>query len=116
MTIDRRSIGDVTILAVQGRITVQDGADVLCDTVQVLAGQGRSKLVLDFHNVPYIDSTAIGEIIHAYTTVTRNGGSLKLLHVGGRVHDLLALTKLLSVFEHFDAEADAVASFGIGSV
>jgi anti-sigma B factor antagonist len=71
------------------------------------------KLVINFHGVSYIDSTALGEIIRAYTSVTRKGGTLKLLNVTARVHELLMITRLLSVFDLFDAEAEAVKSFGV---
>jgi anti-sigma B factor antagonist len=70
--------------------------------------------VLNFRDAPYIDSTALGEIVRAYTSATRKGGTLKLLGVTARVHELLMITKLLSVFDLFDAEAEAVKSFGMG--
>ena len=112
MTLHERRIGDVTIIDIDGRITVQDGADIFRDGVRQLVRQGRVKLVLNFHDTSYIDSTALGEIIRAYTSVTRKGGTLKLLNVTARVHELLMITKLLSVFDLFDAEAEAVKSFG----
>jgi len=112
MTLRERWIGDVTIIDVDGRITVQDGADNFRDVVRQLVRQGRVKLVLNFQNASYIDSTALGEIIRAYTSVTRKGGTLKLLNVTGRIHELLMITRLLTVFDLFDAEAEAVKSFG----
>ena len=116
MTLHERWIGDVTILDLDGRITVQDGADIFRDVVRQLVRQDRVKLVLNFHDVSYIDSTALGEIIRAYTSVTRKGGTLKLLNVTQRVHELLVITRLLSVFDLFDAEAEAVKSFGVARV
>ena len=113
MTVHERWIGDVTILDVDGRITVQDGADSFRDVIRQLVRQGRVKLVINFQDVSYIDSTALGEIIRAYTSVTRKGGTLKLLNVTARVHELLMITRLLSVFDLFDAEAEAVKSFGV---
>ena len=113
MTVHERWIGDVTILDIDGRITVQDGADSFRDVIRQLVRQGRVKLVVNFHDVAYIDSTALGEIIRAYTSVTRKGGTLKLLNVTARVHELLMITRLLSVFDLFDAEAEAVKSFGV---
>ena len=113
MTVHERSIGDVTIIDIDGRITVQDGADIFRDGVRQLVRQGRVKLVLNFHDAAYIDSTALGEIVRAYTSVTRKGGTLKLLNVPARVHELLMITKLLSVFDLFDAEVEAVKSFGV---
>jgi anti-sigma B factor antagonist len=111
MTIHERAIGDVTILDIDGRITVQEGTDLFRDAIQRLAGQGRVKLVVNVQSVPYIDSTALGEIIRAYTTVTRRGGGLMLLNLTVRVRELLAITKLLSVFEPCESEALAVKSF-----
>jgi anti-sigma B factor antagonist len=113
MTLHERRIDDVTIIDIDGRITVQDGADIFRDEVRRLLRQGQVKLVLNFQRAPYIDSTALGEIIRAYASVTRMGGTLKLLNVTTRVHELLMITRLLSVFDLFDAEADAVKSFGV---
>jgi anti-sigma B factor antagonist len=116
MTLHERLIGDVTIIDVEGRITVQDGADTFRDAVRQLVRQGRVKLVLNLKDTSYIDSTALGEIIRTYTSVIRKGGTLKLLNVPARVHELLTITSLLSVFDLFDAEADAVKSFGIARI
>ena len=116
MTIRERSVGDVTVIDIGGRITIQDGADMFRDAVQHLASQGRFKLVVNFQGVPYVDSTALGEIVRAYTTVRRQGGSLKLLHLTARVRELLAMTRLLAVFDSFDTEATAVESFRISPI
>ncbi len=112
MTLNERSIGDVTILDIEGRITVQEGVDRFRDAVRELIRQDRVKLVLNFRHATYIDSTALGEIIRSYTSATRKGGTLKMLNVADRIHELLTLTKLLSVFDLFDDEAEAVKSFG----
>ena len=111
MTIRERSVGDVTILDIGGRITIQEGADLLRDAVRRLVSQGRVNLVLNVQAVPYVDSTALGEIIRAHTTVVRQGGAVKLLHVTPRVRELLTMTRLLAVFDAFEGEAEAVASF-----
>ena len=116
MTLHERWIGDITIIDIDGRITVQDGADTFRDVVRQLVRQGRVKLVLNFHDAAYIDSTALGEIVRAYTSVTRQGGALKLLDVTARVHELLVITRLLSVFDLFDAEAEALKSFGVARI
>ncbi len=113
MSLHERRIGDVTIIDIDGRITAEDGADIFRDMVRQLVRQDRVKLVLNFHDVSYIDSTALGEIIRAYTSVRRKGGTLKLLNVTARVHELLMITRLLSVFDLFDAEAEALKSFGV---
>ena len=112
MTITDRRIGDITVIDVGGRITIDDGADLFRDTVRGLLRDGRAKLILNFKNGSYIDSTALGEIVRSYTSATRKGGTLKLLNVPPRVHELLVVTKLLSVFDLFDDEAEAIRSFG----
>ena len=112
MTLNTREIGDVTVVDVTGRITVQEGWEQFRDLTRTLQNDGRMKLVLNLQQVPYIDSTALGEIIRTYTSVIRHNGSVKLLHVNAHVHQLLVITSLLSVFDLFDSEADAVKSFG----
>ena len=116
MTLHERRIGDVTILDIDGRITIEEGADLFRDVVRPLVREGRLKLVLNLHDTPYIDSTALGEIICTYTSVIRKGGSMKLLNVSGRVHQLLMITRLLSVFDLFEDEAEALKSFGVPSI
>ena len=111
MTVHVRRIAAVTVLDVDGRITEEDGAVAFREAVQRLVSQGRVKLVVNFQAVPYIDSAALGEIVRAYTTVIRRGGALKLLDLTARVRTLFAITRLLSVFEHFETEALAVESF-----
>ncbi len=113
MTINQRAIDDVTILDIVGRITVQEGAEKFRDAVRQLVRDGQVKLVINFRDATYIDSTALGEIIRAYTSATRKGGSLKLLNVTGSIHQLLMITRLLTVFDLFDEEAQAVKSFGV---
>ena len=112
MTLHQRAIGEVTIIDIAGRLTVEDGADEFRNQIRQLLRDDRVKLVLNFRDAPYIDSTALGEIVRAYTSATRKGGTLKLLGVTLRVHELLMITKLLSVFDLFDSEAEAVKSFG----
>jgi anti-sigma B factor antagonist len=111
MQIDERSVGDVLILDVKGRITLGEGDELLKDKVNSLLNQGKKKIVLNLAEVPYIDSAGLGEIVRTYTTVSRQGGNLKLLSLTKRITDLLAITKLLTVFETFDSENDAVQSF-----
>ena len=112
MTLNERRTGDIVILDIDGRMTLQDGADTFRDAIRELIHQGRVKLVLNFHDTSYIDSSALGEIVRAHTSATREGGSLKLLNVPSRVRDLLVITKLLPVFALFDTEVEAVKSFG----
>jgi anti-sigma B factor antagonist len=101
----------VVVLDLKGRVTLGEGDELLKDKVNSLLNQGQKKIVLNLAEVPYIDSAGLGEIVRTYTTVSRQGGSLKLLNLTKRIADLLSITKLLTVFESFDAEADAVRSF-----
>jgi anti-sigma B factor antagonist len=112
MTCSTREIGDVTVVDLSGRITIQEGADEFRDLARELLQQQRVKLVLNMKDVPYIDSTALGELIRTYTSATRHNGSVKLLNVSQHVHQLLVITSLLSVFDLFELEDDAVRSFG----
>jgi len=111
MQIDERTVGDVLILDIKGRITLGEGDELLKDKVNSLLNQGQKKIVLNLAEVPYIDSAGLGEIVRTYTTVSRQGGSLKLLSLTKRITDLLAITKLLTVFETYESENDAVQSF-----
>ena len=111
MQIAERAAGDVTILDVNGKMTLGEGDEILKDKVNSLVLQGRRKILLNLADVPYIDSAGLGEIVRTYTTVSRQGGQLKLLNLTKRITDLLAITKLLTVFETYDSEADAVRSF-----
>ena len=111
MHIDQRGVGDVVVLDLKGKITLGEGDELLKDKVNSLVNQGHKKIVLNLADVPYIDSAGLGEIVRTYTTVSRQGGSLKLLNLTKRITDLLAITKLLTVFETFDAENEAIKSF-----
>ena len=111
MQIEQRAVGDVVVLDLKGRITMGEGDELLKDKVNSLVNQGHKKIVLNLADVPYIDSAGLGEIVRTYTTVSRQGGSLKLLSLTKRITDLLAITKLLTVFETHDNEADAIRSF-----
>ena len=111
MQIDQRAVGDVVVLDLKGRITMGEGDEMLKDKVNSLVNQGHKKIVLNLADVPYIDSAGLGEIVRTYTTVSRQGGSLKLLNLTKRITDLLSITKLLTVFETFDTEGDALKSY-----
>jgi anti-sigma B factor antagonist len=116
MQIDQRVVGDVVVLDLKGKITLGEGDELLKDKVNSLVNQGHKKIVLNLADVPYIDSAGLGEIVRTYTTVSRQGGSLKLLNLTKRITDLLAITKLLTVFETFDAENEAIKSFSAAKV
>jgi anti-sigma B factor antagonist len=106
-----RQVGDVTVIDAVGRITLGDGASHFRDTIRNLVGAGQKKLLLNLAEVSYIDSSGIGEMVSGFTTVTNQGGVVKLLSLNKRVKDLLQITKLYTVFEVFDDEAHAVRSF-----
>src|SRR5260221_9933063 len=111
MQIEERGVGDVVVLDLKGKITLGEGDELLKDKVNSMVNQGHKKIVLNLGGVPYVDSAGLGEIVRTYTTVSRQGGSLKLLNLTKRIADLLSITKLLTVFETFDSESDAVKSF-----
>src|ERR1041385_5501455 len=116
MQIDERVVDDVTILDLKGKMTLGEGDELLKDKINSLVQQGRRKVVLNLEGVPYIDSAGLGEIVRTYTTISRQGGSLKLLNLTKRITDLLSITKLLTVFETYHSEADAVRSFSAAKV
>jgi anti-sigma B factor antagonist len=111
MQIAERTIGDVVVLDVKGRVQLGEGDEMLKDKVNSLLNQGRKKIVLNLADVPYIDSAGLGEVVRTFTTVSRQGGQLKLLNLTKRITDLLAITKLLTVFDTYDSEQEAVQSF-----
>ena len=111
MQIDERRVGPVIILDAKGKLTLGDGDVLLKDKIHSLVQQGHKQVVLNLRDVPYVDSAGIGEIVGSYTTLSRAGGTLRLLNLTTRIHDLLAITKLLTVFETFTSEDEAVRSF-----
>jgi len=111
MQIEQRSAGEVIVLDLKGKMTLGEGDELLKDKINSLLQQGFKKVVLNLEEVPYIDSAGLGEIVRTYTTISRQGGSLKLLNLTKRITDLLSITKLLTVFETYENEADAVRSF-----
>jgi len=111
MQIEERVVNDVTILDLKGKITLGDGDEALKDKINSLVQQDRRRILLNFADVPYIDSAGLGEVVRTYTTVSRQGGQLKLVNLTKRITDLLSITKLLTVFETFDSEQDALKTF-----
>ncbi len=106
-----RQVEEVTVVDLSGRITLGEGSTVLRDTVRELLGRGQKKILLNLGDVTYIDSSGIGELVSGFTTVSNQGGSLKLLNLTKKVHDLLQITKLYTVFEVHNEEAAAIRSF-----
>ncbi|HUU97642.1 MAG TPA: STAS domain-containing protein [Phycisphaerae bacterium] len=111
MEIAERKVNDVTILDLSGKMTLGEGDEMLKQTINTLLAAGNKKLVLNLGNVPYIDSAGLGEVVRTHTTVSRQGGSLKLLNLTKRIEDLLSITKLLTVFDTYESEAEAIKSF-----
>lgn len=111
MQIDERIVDGVTILDLKGKMTLGEGDELLKDKINSLVQQDRKQIVLNLEGVPYIDSAGLGEIVRTYTTVSRQGGKLKLLNLTKRITDLLSITKLLTVFETYESEAEALKSF-----
>ena len=108
-------LGDVTLIEATGRITLGENVVSLRNQIHELAEGGRLKIILNLAQIAYIDSSGLGELVSAYATVKNRGGSIKLLHLTSRVRDLLQITKLSTLFEVFDDETKALASFSPGA-
>jgi anti-sigma B factor antagonist len=111
MKASTRQVDGITIVDLSGRITLGEGSVVLRDTIKDLLSKGNKKILLNLGDVSYIDSSGIGELVSAFTSVQRQGGDLKLLNLTKKVHDLLQITKLYTVFDVKDDEATAVGAF-----
>ena len=111
MKFKTRQVDGVTVLDLNGRITLGEGSVTLRDAVRDVLAKGSNRILLNLANVDYIDSSGIGELVSAYTTVKNSGGELKLLQLTKKVHDLLQITKLYTVFDIWDNEASAVSAF-----
>jgi anti-sigma B factor antagonist len=109
--LNTRQVGDVTVLDAAGRITLGEGTSTLRDAIKGIVDGGSKKVLLNLGEVNYIDSSGIGELVSAFTTVTNQGGQLKLLNLNKRIQDLLQITKLYTVFEVHDDEAASIRSF-----
>ena len=105
-----RRLDDVVVLDISGRLTLGEGTVTLREALQKLLEDGDRKLVLNLAEVDYVDSAGLGELITGYTTVRARGGQLKLLNLTRRIQDLLQITKLLTVFDSFDSETEAIKS------
>jgi len=111
MTVSDRSVGNVTILDVSGNVTLNDGAEQVRDKVRSVLQQGQKFLLMNLSKVSYMDSAGLGELVQAYSTVAKQGGKLKLVSPTKRLQDLLVITKLATVFDSFEDEPTAIASF-----
>ena len=106
-----RDIGKVTVIDLNGKITIGKGDLILRESVDSVLNEGKDRILLNLNKVSYMDSAGIGELVACYKKVREKEGMMKLVNPGGRVHDLLALTKLDEYFETYDTEAEALASF-----
>ena len=111
MKATNRQVDGVAVVDMSGRITLGEGSVILRDTIRDLIGKGQKKILLNLGDVTYIDSSGIGELVSAFTAVRREGGELKLLNLTKKVHDLLQITKLYTVFDIKDDEAAAIKAF-----
>lgn len=109
--VEERPIGSVTVLDLVGKLTTDQGAQHLKDKINSLISQGRTQTVVNLKDVPYIDSGGLGQLVASYSSVKKAGGTLKLLNVNSRNHDLLSITRLVTIFDSFDSESEAVQSF-----
>ena len=111
LNISERQAGDVTILDMDGKVTIGEGSVALRTTIRRLLGDGKKNILLNLGSVGYVDSSGIGEFVSSFTAVKKEGGTLKLLNLTQKIQDLLAITKLLTVFDVFENEGDALSSF-----
>lgn len=111
ITISERQAGDVTILDLDGKVTIGEGSVALRSAIRRLLGDGKNKILMNLGGVGYIDSSGIGELVSSFTAVNKEGGTLKLLNLTQKIQDLLAITKLLTVFDVYEDEATALSSY-----
>ena len=111
LNISERQVGDITILDMDGRITIGEGSVALRTAIRRLLEEGKKKILLNLAKVNYIDSSGIGELVSSYTAIGKESGQLKLLNLTQKLEDLLTITKLLTVFDVYDSEDEALASF-----
>ena len=111
MSITERRTQDVVVLDLKGRMTIDDGAELLCDKVNSLIFQGQRKVLLNLSGVPHIDSGALGKLVSCSLTARRANGSVKLVGLTGRLVELLTMTNLITVFDTFNTEQEALSSF-----
>ena len=110
MSLRPRRLDDVVVLDLSGRITIGEGTLIVRDTIHKLLEAGERKFLLNLSDCNYIDSSGLGELVTSFTTVRNLGGQFKLLNLTKRVQDLLQITKLLTVFESYNNETEALKS------
>jgi anti-sigma B factor antagonist len=111
LNINERQAGDVTVLDMSGKVTIGEGSVALRTAIRRLLEEGKKRILLNLAQISYVDSSGIGELVSSYTAINKEGGQLKLLNLTQKIQDLLTITKLLTVFDVYDSEADALNSF-----
>ncbi|HXG84163.1 MAG TPA: STAS domain-containing protein [Pyrinomonadaceae bacterium] len=111
LNITERQAGDITILDMNGKVTIGEGSVALRTTIRRLLGEGKKNILLNLGQVGYVDSSGIGELVSSFTAVNKEGGKLKLLNLTQKIQDLLAITKLLTVFDVYESESEALSSY-----
>ena len=111
MKIEKRKKGDVVILDLRGKILIGEGIDVLRDSINETISEQETKVLLNFAEVPYLDSTGLGEVVRSYTSIKKTGGVVKIVNLTNKVRDLLSVTKLITVFDTFENEDKAIESY-----
>ena len=111
LNINERQAGDVTVLDMSGKITIGEGSVALRTAVRRLLEEGKKRILLNLAGISYVDSSGIGELVSSYTAINKEGGQLKLLNLTQKIQDLLTITKLLTVFDVYENEADALNSY-----
>lgn len=111
LTIRERQINDASVLDLEGKLKLGEGNQEFHEAIRALVEKGRKNIVINLENVSAIDSSGLGELVAGYVAVTRSGGQINLLHLSKRVHELMFMTKLLTVFDVYDSESEAVNSF-----
>lgn len=111
LNITERQAGDITVLDMDGKVTLGEGSVALRTTIRRLLGEGKKNILLNLKGVGYVDSSGIGEFVSSFTAVNKEGGTLKLLNLTQKIQDLLAITKLLTVFDVYESESEALNSF-----
>jgi anti-sigma B factor antagonist len=111
LNVSERQAGDITVLDLNGKVTIGEGSVALRSAIRRLLGEGKKNILLNLGQVGYVDSSGIGELVSSFTAVNKEGGKLKLLNLTQKIQDLLAITKLLTVFDVYDSEDEAISSF-----
>jgi len=115
VTFETKNLGGVTVLSPQGRIVIGDEVTALREKIKELLDAGTKNVLINMANVSYIDSTGVGALVGSFTSIRNQGGQMKLANLGQRVKDILLVTKLLTVFDVYDSEAEGTKSFAAKS-